>query len=122
MRCSWCAVGPILVVLISLFSTSPATAHAASPALAIERPVERGHIFARDGGHDHHSHHDTPKLELNETEIEMYHGKTPPSYYTMDWEDADSKSRYPGLIIAHALCMSLAFFGALPIGQSGRLA
>ena len=111
MRRSWCAVGPILVVLISLFPTSPATAHAVSLISA-----ERVDIVARDGGHDHHNHHDTPKLELNETEIEMYHGKTPPSYYTMDWEDVDSKSRYPGLLIAHALCMSLAFFGALPIG------
>ena len=119
MRCSWCALGLLLVGFISLFPLNPATAHASSPALAISEPVERVNIFARDGGHDHH---DTPKLDLNETEIEMYHGKTPPSYYTIDWEDADSKSRYPGLIMAHALFMSLAFFGALPIGEFGRLA
>lgn len=119
MRCSWCALGPILVVLIFLSpaSSGSATAQAANPALVISDPVERANIFARDGGHDHHSSHDTPKLELNETEIEMYHGKTPPSYYTMDWDDADSKSRYPGLMIAHGLFMSLAFFGALPIGE-----
>jgi hypothetical protein len=122
MRCSWCALGPLLIGFISLFPLNPAVAHALSPALAISAPVERANIFARDGGHDHHNRHDTPKLELNETEIEMYHGKTPPSYYTIDWEDADSKSRYPGLIVAHGLFMSLAFFGALPIGEFGRLA
>ncbi len=117
MRCSWCALGSLLVGFISLFPLNPAAAHALSPALAISAPVERANIFTRDAGHDRHSHHDTPKPDLNETEIEMYHGKTPPSYYTIDWEDADSKSRYPGLIMAHALFMSLAFFCALPIGE-----
>ncbi|KIL68162.1 hypothetical protein M378DRAFT_1063721 [Amanita muscaria Koide BX008] len=61
-----------------------------------------------------------PKLELNETEIEMWTGLTPSSYYTIDWEEPDANTRHPGLMVAHAVFMSTAFFGALPIGIALR--
>ena len=118
MRCSWCLFGPFLAVLSFLYVAGPAVAHDTPSVLIASSRAERVDILVRDGGHGHHSHHGTPKLELNETEIQMYHGPTPPSYYTIDWEDVDSKSRHPRLMIAHALFMSLAFFGALPVGES----
>ena len=68
----------------------------------------------RDG---HHNHHAIPLLEINETEITMYHAPTPPSYYSIDWEDEGYEERYGGLMIAHGLFMSLAFFVALPMGS-----
>jgi hypothetical protein len=68
----------------------------------------------RDG---HHNHHTVPLLELNETEITLEHAPTPPSYYTIDWEDEGYEKRHGGLIVAHGLFMSLAFFVALPMGS-----
>lgn len=67
----------------------------------------------RDG---HHNHHAAPLLELNETGITLHHAPTPPSYYTIDWEDEGYEKRYGGLMVAHGLFMSLAFFVALPLG------
>ena len=81
-------------------------------------------LVARDGDHGGHghSHHAAPMIELNETEVEMSHGTTPPSYYWHDFmEPSNNGSRYPGLMGRHALFMSLAFFGALPIGASPDL-
>lgn len=71
---------------------------------------------------DEHSHmHNSesgPLLKLNETEVTLYHSPTPPSYYTIDWEGADASHHpHPGLIMTHALLMSLAFFVALPAGE-----
>ena len=77
-------------------------------------------LVARDGdhgGHGGHGGHATTVVELNETEVVMTHGTTPPSYYWHDFmESSDDGNRYPGLMGLHALFMSLAFFGALPIG------
>ncbi len=48
----------------------------------------------------------------------MYHAPTAPSYYWHDiMESHGEEKRYPGLMGLHALFMSLAFFGALPIGM-----
>jgi hypothetical protein len=109
MRCSKCIVG-LSAVLAILCATGPTIAHDPYSLPAIARDTD---ILIRDG--DHH-HHGEPKLELNETEIEMWDGPTPSSYYTIDWEEPDSNTRHPGLMVTHALLMSLAFFGALPIG------
>ena len=77
-------------------------------------------LVPRDGGHGHGghgSHHAAPLVELNETEVTMYHDPTPPSYFWLDIkEPPPDEKRYPGLMGLHALCMSLAFFGALPTG------
>jgi len=69
-------------------------------------------------GHSHHAHNTAPLLVLNETEVTMCHMPTPPSYYTVDWEEEGYQSRYPGLMIFHGIFMSLAFFVALPISVS----
>lgn len=50
----------------------------------------------------------------------MWNGLTPSSYYTIDWEEPGSDKRHPGLMMAHAVFMSLAFFGALPMGIALR--
>lgn len=73
-----------------------------------------GALLARD---DHH-HADTPLLVLNETEISMWYGTTPDSFYTIDWEGAGQPgARYPALIMTHIVLMSLAFFVLLPISK-----
>ena len=72
-------------------------------------------LYKRDG--DHH-HHGAPLPELNETEVEMTHQKTPPSYYWSDIMDSQGEKRYPGLMAVHVLSMGFAFFGALPAGES----
>ncbi|KAH7916314.1 hypothetical protein BJ138DRAFT_996237 [Hygrophoropsis aurantiaca] len=69
----------------------------------------------------HTHHHGDPMIELNETEITMWHGPTLPSYWSIDVEDRDPDvPRYPGLMVLHVLCMSLAFFVALPAGIAMR--
>ena len=73
-------------------------------------------LSQRDEHSHHHAHHSAPLLVLNETEVTMHHAPTPPSYYTIDWEEEGHQSRYPGLMISHGIFMSLAFFVALPIG------
>ncbi|KAJ7368171.1 cytoplasmic protein [Mycena albidolilacea] len=95
-------------------------AYVASLAGASEglpRSAELGKLSKRDGDEHGHHHGVAPLLELNETEVTLYHQATPPSYYTIDWEDPDqADARHPGLIITHAIFMSLAFFIFLPMG------
>ena len=96
-----------------------------SPSLRqdlLYRRDEHGHDHAMamgSGGEHDHPHHGVSKLELNETELLLYHQPTPPSYWSIDFEDRQpGDERYPGLIGVHVLFMSLAFFGALPAGTS----
>ena len=52
----------------------------------------------------------------------MYHSPTPPSYWSIDVDDpynSDNPQR-PGLMAAHVVFMSLAFFVALPAGIALR--
>ncbi|KAG6837969.1 hypothetical protein H0H93_008363 [Arthromyces matolae] len=101
------------------------------------RPLRRVHLLAlitalfiatsnallatRDESH-HHNAHAAPLTMLNETEVTMYHAPTPESYYTIDWDGAmvGEGTRHPGLMMAHIIFMSLAFFVALPIGIAMR--
>lgn len=69
-------------------------------------------IVARDGD-DHH--HGAPIMKLNETEVLMGHGPTPPSYWTVDVEE--SGRGHAGLMVVHGVLMSAAFFVALPAGE-----
>ncbi|KAJ7109563.1 cytoplasmic protein [Mycena crocata] len=81
---------------------------------SVEGSAELQQLEGRDG----HSqgHHVAPLLELDETEVSLRHQPTPPSYYTIDWEDPEhASSRHPGLIITHAIFTSLAFFVFLPM-------
>jgi hypothetical protein len=73
--------------------------------------------LSRRDEHSHH-HHGAPLLELNETEVTMYHQPIPESYYTMDWDHPEvSAARRPGMMMTHVVLMSLAFFVALPAGE-----
>ena len=72
-------------------------------------------LITRDGGHHHKG---DPLPEIDENEVLSYHLPTPPSYYTIDWEDNDHESRHGGLMILHGILMCLAFFVSLPIGAS----
>ncbi len=57
--------------------------------------------------------------ELNETEVTLHHAPIPPSYYTLDWEnDPATDHQHPGLMFTHAVLMCLAFFVALPVGET----
>ena len=78
--------------------------------------VRSANVYGKRDGHSH-NHHAKPLLELNETEITLYHAPTPPSYYTIDWEDEGYEKRHGGLMIVHGLFMSIAFFVALPMGS-----
>ncbi|KAG5636429.1 hypothetical protein H0H81_008104 [Sphagnurus paluster] len=95
-----------LLILVGVFAYFVASVHASA-------------LFMRDGSH-HHNPHAAPLVHLNETEISMYHAPTPESYYTIDFEGAGEGARHPGLIMAHIIFMSLAFFVALPVGIAMR--
>ncbi|KAJ6516033.1 hypothetical protein C8R45DRAFT_228754 [Mycena sanguinolenta] len=95
---------------------------ASSAAASAEHHDPRSlRLLTRDGDEHGHHHGVAPLLELNETEVTLYHQPTPPSYYTIDWEDPEqADARHPGLIITHSVFMSLAFFVFLPMGITMR--
>lgn len=88
--------------------------------LAVPSPDHPLSIAARDGAEYHHAH-GAPLLMLNETEVTMYHAPTPPSYYTLDFEDEGYQNHHKGLMIFHGLFMCLAFFVSLPVGMSSHI-
>ncbi|KAI0796538.1 hypothetical protein C8Q75DRAFT_710925 [Abortiporus biennis] len=118
MRSNWCLL-PVLI---------PALAVALAGAVPQQQDASLGlrdqeYIFRRDGDHHAHGHghHAQPIVELNETEVTLYHAPTPPSYWTIDLVDrVPGEKRYPGFMALHALFMGLAFFGALPVGIALR--
>ncbi|KAH6915294.1 cytoplasmic protein [Coprinopsis sp. MPI-PUGE-AT-0042] len=116
MRHSYLAAASLCLGLLALGNS--VTAASDSPSDPPEH-LWSTEIARRGAGEHHHgNHHAQPLLALNETELLRFHQPTPPSYYTIDWEgDGDSSvDRHPGLMVAHAILMSLAFFVALPIG------
>ena len=60
-----------------------------------------------------------PLTELNETLLALSHAPTPPSYFAIDW-DEPSPDPHRAMMIWHAVLLSVAFFGALPIGNCKR--
>lgn len=121
MRSHWRILPFLIPALAAAFAiAAPSTQDAVELTTRSEHEV-RDVLVSRDGGHEHghgHNHHAQPLLELNETEVLMYHQPTPPSYWTIDMVDHDPEhSRYPGLMGLHVFFMGLAFFGALPIGE-----
>ncbi|KAF8486682.1 hypothetical protein JB92DRAFT_2759549 [Gautieria morchelliformis] len=78
-------------------------------------------------GADSHSHqsqhrHPQPLLELNETDVLLYHAPDPLSYWVHDfeWDHVESSSNWRGLMALHVVGMCLAFFILLPVGISLR--
>ncbi|KAJ7699940.1 hypothetical protein B0H17DRAFT_1047790 [Mycena rosella] len=109
----------VLALASSLVAASFASVSGASAGFSGSAERLQQQVSKRDE-HGHH-HAGAPLLELNETEVSLHHQPTPPSYYTIDWEDPEQASaRHPGLIITHAALMSLAFFVFLPMGIAMR--
>ena len=101
----------LLFLALSVYASSSSTTTSSSA---------RGYLITRDGGgHGHHNSHAAPLVQLNETEVTMYHSPTPPSYWSIDIDNVESDtSRHPGLMALHGILMSLAFFIALPLCKS----
>lgn len=120
MRTLWRPLPFLIPALTLALATAPTLADGASPVALHERDAfdTVSYLQRRDGhGHGHSHSHAQPLLELNETEVVLYHQPTPPSYYSIDFMDRNSdESRHPGFMGLHILFMSLAFFGALPVG------
>ncbi|KAF8897397.1 cytoplasmic protein [Infundibulicybe gibba] len=130
MRPRWCVQRAAIAACLGLTfhvthaaPNDPSSTDVSSDAFSPRMPeglLEGASVIKRDGHHNHNPHA-SPLLELNETEVLMYHAPTPPSYYTIDWDNTDmSVSRHPGLMFAHAVFMCLAFFVALPVGIAMR--
>ena len=122
MRACWSSA--LLPIAALLASAALAGAHARPEPNALAGPSsgDLGYValFARDDEHSHVHSHNAPLEELNETIILQWHKPTPPSYGTHDFEDPDVTNKYPHLMALHVVFMSLAFFGALPIGACRR--
>lgn len=106
-----------LITLLSVACTASAFDESTASTSSAEAQLQLGtrRLLKRDG---HHHHGTAPLLELNETEVTLYHETTPPSYYTIDWEDPlQASARYPSLIVTHGIFMALAFFVFLPMGK-----
>lgn len=117
MRPHWQAL-PILIPALAAALTLAAPSSDEARHELLDRRSEEV-LFRRDGHEHMHNHYAEPKIHLNETELLLYHSPTPPSYWSIDFEDTTSDdARYPGLMGLHILFMSLAFFGALPAGES----
>lgn len=115
MRPQWNALPFLIPALAAAFAVAAPPTTDFRYAVA---PAGEDVLVRRDGDHMHHNMHAAPVIQLNETEILLDHAPTPPSYYTIDFEDDSGASRYPGLMGLHIVFMSLAFFGALPVGES----
>ena len=98
---------PRSVLLCSLFIT------AALALLVPENDRTTGPSIVLARNEDHH-HQGTALLALNETDVLMGHGPTPPSYWTIDVVEG---SGHAGLMVLHAIFMCAAFFVALPAGE-----
>jgi hypothetical protein len=109
-------VTAILSAITVVLATLPTSANA-----TLTDPSLRATLYApRDGhGHSHGTAGSGPLVELNETEVLLWHAATPPSYYTADFEGegvGPDQTRYPGLMGLHVGLMCFAFFIALPAG------
>lgn len=110
-------------------------------SLAHDHSTHSNSSIPHSPSHDAHSspHHSGPVLvNLNETAIEVHHGPQLPSYLTRDFNITVPKpllpehqgewqalqavvtagEAKPWLMGIHVATMTLAFFGALPIGES----
>lgn len=115
------ALAAVIITISPVHAFPSASENVGSRQLTPDSLLSRRYGLLSRDDHGHHNHHAAPLTELNETELTMYHAPTPPSYWSIDFEDSNSDdSRYPGLIMLHGLLMSLAFFGALPIGMYAR--
>lgn len=111
-------------VAVPSLITSPVDLAARNPSFGLSKREDVAPFSARDGEHGHGHGHGTgaPVVELNETDILLSHAPTPLSYWSIDIDGyRPGETRHPGLMVLHAIMMTLAFFGALPAGQRWSL-
>jgi hypothetical protein len=115
-------------VAVPSLIASPADLATRNPSFGLSFGLskrEDASFTPRDGGEHGHGHgHGTgaPIVELNETDVLLSHAPTPLSYWSIDIDGyRPGETRHPGLMVLHAIMMSLAFFGALPAGQRWSL-
>ena len=94
-------------------------AEAASPSGSVTDPSSEmsaslGH--SHGSGHDDHHSHVAPMTLINETFILLTHAPDPPAYYELQGRAAHS-----GLLFAHVLACSAAFFGLLPLTMALKM-
>ena len=128
MRSYWPALGVLIPTLVVVFAAPPLAGAVPSSPQAVDglhvlhardAYTHPAALLTRDGHEHEHGHAmAAPITELDEAEILSWNGPTPPSYWTIDIEEQDSKmQRYPWLMALHIFFMSVAFFGALPAGE-----
>lgn len=119
-------------------AASATDASSAPAAPAAPTPGSDSHNDAHDKParppHDPHGHHSHAPVKefLNDTDIHLWH-KFPPTYLDADFRltqdsvifgeelPADwpgETPSHPGLMVLHVAAMVVAYFGALPIGES----
>ncbi|KAI0347345.1 hypothetical protein BDW22DRAFT_1321572 [Trametopsis cervina] len=122
MRAHWRALPLLIPALAALFAAAAPSPYDLSLDLATRS--QEASISRRDGDHGHGHGHNmgaAPLTMLNESELLLYHSPTAESYWTIDLDGAlPGEKRYPALMGLHVLFMSLAFFGALPVGIALR--
>ncbi|KIY71226.1 hypothetical protein CYLTODRAFT_390831 [Cylindrobasidium torrendii FP15055 ss-10] len=70
---------------------------------------------------DEHQHSGVVMEHWNETEQLKTHAATPPSYFTLDFDNVpETEHKHRGLMLMHAMFMGLAFFVSLPVGIAMR--
>ncbi|GAA94451.1 uncharacterized protein L969DRAFT_269778 [Mixia osmundae IAM 14324] len=84
---------------------------AASSGSVASSPSTMSHS-QMSGGHHHGNSHVAPLLELNETDVLLWHGPDPISYWSYDGQEGD---RHASRMTAHVVLMLFAFFILLPI-------
>ena len=87
-------------------STSSGSAWSPSLSTSLQSP-------ASTAEHDHRHSRLPAKLEIDENEILKTHAFDPPSYYDLDQTEEGMK----GVMVAHVVIMSMAFFVFLPLSE-----
>src|SRR5712672_3242341 len=115
-------VADSVIAIPSVIASPPDLAKRDPSPLPLSERADVALLSVRDSdghGHGHGDGNAVSVVEFNETEVLLYHAPTPPSYWSIDIDNSDSrKTGHPGLMALHALSMVLAFLGALPAGSS----
>ncbi|KIY73747.1 hypothetical protein CYLTODRAFT_416776 [Cylindrobasidium torrendii FP15055 ss-10] len=106
-----------------LLSSLPLRADAStSDAVLLSRAEAHEHNVHEHKMNMHeHVHSGTVLEHWNETLQLETHAPTPPSYFTLDFDNVpETEHKYTGLMFLHGLLMGLAFFVSLPAGIALR--
>jgi hypothetical protein len=121
MLCSSCS--RVLLLSLGLVVVGASTIpldnrRAVQPRHEHETPSELPGAYS---SHQSQHRHPQPLLELNETEVLLYHAPDPLSYWVHDFEsdhgESTGSSNWRGMMALHVVGMTLAFFILLPVGK-----